>query len=292
MERVYITGASGFVGQHLLKSAPKGVQILAQYNRSPITKHLNHHIQSIQQDLTTDSLEHVQAFAPDVILHVAAQSSIDECELNPEKARAINVEATRRLVELARSLGARFIFTSSDVVFDGTQGNYREEHPVHPVNTYARTKVEAEALIQETLDNYVIVRPGLIYGRSLNGRPNFTEFMYKSLKAGKPVFLFTDQYRTPILVDVLADILWQLAGRSESGVFHVGGANRLSRYEMGQVLCSLFNLPRNLIRGIPSFAGKQVAPRPLDTSLDSTRIQQLLNRSLPTFEEGIQLAFH
>ncbi len=292
MERVFITGASGFVGRHLLKSAPRNIHILAQYNRSPITKHLNHHIQALQQDLTTASLEAVRQFGPDVIVHVAAQSSIDECELNPEKARAINVEATRRLAELAKTLGARFIFTSSDVVFDGKQGNYAEHHPVNPINTYARTKIEAEAVIQETLENFVIIRPGLIYGRSLNGRPNFTEFMYKSLSSGKPVFLFTDQFRTPILVDTLVKIIWQLAQREDTGIFHVGGANRLSRFEMGQILCSLFNLPRNLIRGIPSSAGKQVAPRPLDTSLNSQKIQKLLGVQLPTFEEGIQLAFH
>ncbi len=290
MKRVYITGASGFVGRHLLKSAPADVQILAQYHRTPINQ-VRDNCQIVQQDLTQDSLAVVRDFQPEVILHVAAQSSIDACELNPDTARAINESATRRLAELAEALGARFIFTSSDVVFDGQRGNYREDDPVNPINVYARTKIAAEQLIQETVSDYVIIRPGLIYGRSLNGHPNFTEFMYKSLKAGKPVFLFTDQYRTPILVDTLVHILWQMAFRSERGIFHVGGGNRLSRLEMGRAMCRLFNLPEALIRGIPSAEGKQVAPRPLDTSLNSSRIQQLLQITLPTFEEGIQLAF-
>ncbi len=291
MKRVYITGASGFVGRHLLKQAPDDVQILAQYFRTPLGT-LRENMQAIQQDLITDSLQAVRQFHPHVIIHVAAQSSIDACELNPDVARAINEMASRRLASVAKELGARLIFTSSDVVFDGTRGNYREEDIVKPINVYAQTKIAAETGIQEIIQNYAIVRPGLIYGRSLNGHPNFTEFMYKSLKNGKPVFLFTDQYRTPILVDALVKILWQLAFSEVKGVFHVGGADRLSRYEMGQIMCHLFNLPMELIRGIPSSAGKQIAPRPLDTSLNSTRIKEALHVELPTFKEGLQLAFH
>ena len=290
MKRVYITGASGFVGRHLLKNAPSEVQILAQYHRTPI-KFERENCQIVQQDLTQDSLSIVREFQPQIVVHVAAQSSIDACELNPQTAKAINEEATQRLAELAQSLGARLVFTSSDVVFDGRRGNYREEDPANPINVYARTKVAAERIIQKVVSNYIIIRPGLIYGRSLNGHPNFTEFMYKSLKAGKPVFLFTDQYRTPILVDTLVHIIWQMAFREEKGIFHVGGGNRLSRLEMGQAMCRIFNLPEALLRGIPSAEGKQIAPRPLDTSLNSSRIQQLLGITLPTFEEGIQLAF-
>jgi len=290
MKRIFITGSSGFLGRYLLNFAPRNVEILAQYRKQPVQKP-SPHVQIVQIDFTNWDPAIIEDFRPQVIFHTAAEASIDKCDLHPEYSHQVNYEATARLAELAKKIGARFIFTSSDVIFDGKRGNYQEKDPPNPLNCYAQQKVAAENFIREHLENYVIVRPALIYGRSLNGRPSFTEVMFRNLKQDKPVYLFTDQYRTPVLVNNLAASFWQLAKNDFRGILHVGGNQKLSRYEMGEIMCRLFNFSTELLIPIESTDANQVAPRPRDCSLNISLAKKILSISLTDYQQGLSIAF-
>lgn len=290
MKKIFITGSSGFLGRYVLNFSPRSEQVLAQYRKKPAGLRASH-ITQCQMDFSSTDLSPVADYRPDVIIHIAAQSSIDDCQLHPERAWQVNYHSTCKLVDLARELNARFIFTSSDVVFDGKRGNYKETDPPSPLNVYAETKVAAETYIRENLSNYVIVRPALIYGASLNGRPSFTEIMYKNLKAGKKVYLFTDQFRNPVLVNNLANAIWELAENDYVGILHVGGGEKVSRFQMGKIMCELFHLPETLLVPITTAEASQVAPRPKDCSLEISLAKKLLRTYLVNCRQGMSLAF-
>jgi dTDP-4-dehydrorhamnose reductase len=288
--KILITGASGFLGRHLLKYSPSEARLLAQYLTHPLHSTPGN-IQAIRLDLTQPSLDELTKFEPDVIIHSAALSSIDACEQNPERARGINFEATQKLIDLAKQGHSRFIFISTDTVFDGKQGNHSERDIPNPVNVYARTKFESEQFVLENSDNAVVIRPALFYGMSLNGTLSFTQIMLEKLKAGEKVAVFTDQYRTPLPVPQLAQAIWELVNLDYHGVIHIGGKERISRSEMGVRLCQQFDLPLDLLIRVPSHQANQAALRPLDCSLDISLARSLLNTRLPGFAEGLRLAF-
>lgn len=288
--KILITGASGFLGGYLLKFSPKEVLILAQYLKHPIQSKLDN-IQSKKLDLTRFALDELLEFRPDVIIHTAAISSIDFCEVNSESAWLVNFETTKKLVDLANKVQSRFIYTSTDSVFDGKKGNYSEKDNPNPINVYGETKLKSEQYISENLSNAVIVRPALFYGIVLNGTPSFTQILLENLKAGKKVNAFTDQYRSPLPVSQLAQAIWELVDLDFCGLIHIGGSERISRYDMGKILCEQFNLPSNLVLPVASSQSNQVAKRPQDCSLDISLACSLLKTRFLDYKEGIKLAF-
>lgn len=288
--KILITGASGFLGRYLLKYSQNESQVLAQYFTHPLHSAFDH-IRAIRLDLTQPSFTEIARFKPEIIIHAAAISSIDYCEVNSETAWMTNFETTKKLVDFANKMKARFIYTSSDTVFDGKKGHYSEKDIPNPINVYAETKLKSEQFILENLENAVVVRPALFYGVSLNGKPSFTQIMLRKLKAGEKVTVFTDQYRTPLPVAQLARAIWELVNLDCRGVIHIGGRERISRSEMGMELCRQFDLPSDLLIKVPSQQANQTALRPLDCSLDITLAQSLLKTEFPNFEEGLQSAF-
>ncbi len=289
-KNVLITGSSGFLGRYLIKFAPAGCRLFAQY-RTKRPNCYGREVELIQSDFDKEPWTFLNELKPDLIIHTAAMASIDECEMNEPLADRVNSTATRKLAEYAAGTGSRFIFVSSDVVFDGTNGNYSENDTPNPKNVYASTKVAAEKFLLKNLENVVVVRPSLFYGLSLNGRPSFTETMLSSLHAGKQVFLFTDQYRTPLLVNNLADALWELAAHHYTGILHLGNSERVSRFEMGRILCDIFNLDHSLLVPMRSAEANLAAFRPPDCSLNTGLARSLLKTNFVDCRSGFSIAY-
>ena len=286
-----LTGSSGFLGRYLLKySPPDDQKIIAHYRTEP-PAHYGRDVQFVQLDFLEDDWSALETLRPELIIHTAAMAAIDECEVKPEISHHINFEATRRLTDLAAERQARFIFISSDVVFDGSKGQYREDDLPNPQSVYANSKLQAENYVLEHLPDAVVLRPSVFYGLTLNGRPSFTQTMLRNLHEGKQVFLFTDQFRSPLLVNNLAEATWEIADMDFNGILHMGGPERMSRMEMGEVLCDLFKLDRSLLVPIQSAQANLIAPRPLDCSLNSSLAHQLLKTNLVDCRTGFSIAF-
>jgi dTDP-4-dehydrorhamnose reductase len=218
----------------------------------------------------------VSRIRPDVILHTAYQFN------TPEMERVI-VEGTRHVAQATAHVGARLVHLSTDVVFDGRRGGYTEKDRPNPVHDYGRAKLASEELIQATLPAAAIVRTSLVYGFApLDPR---TEWTLAAAQGQNNVTLFTDERRCPIYAPDLADALLELAANDYAGVLHGAGAEAVSRYEFGVLLCRALEVDPTRLR--PALAADSPQPRPLDCTLDITRAGQVLRTRLRGVREVI-----
>lgn len=224
-----------------------------------------------------------QALQPSLVIHCAAVSKTTQCDKDPALARRVNVEATALLADLAHDIP--FVLFSSDLVYDGKKGWYVETDPVSPINIYGETKVAAERIV---LDNpgHTVIRTSLTAGRSPTGDRSFVEEMRRALEAGQPLTLFTDEYRCPIPASATARVVWELVRMDRPGLYHLAGAERLSRWEIGQLLGARWPSFRSQLRpgSLKDFHG---GPRAADVSLNCAKIQALLSFPLPKFSEWL-----
>ena len=287
MKKILITGASGFVGGLLITQAQKKYEVHALFNKNQI--HINN-IHTHQFDLSrVDQIEELlNEISPEVIIHTAAIANPDRCEDNTDTAIMVNVKATEQLAKWAKKNGVRFIFTSTDMVFDGKSGNYKETDQPTPISFYSNTKVTAEQVITNNNSNHVIARVALVYGIGITRHTSFFEIMLGKLKKGDSITLFYDQFRSPILVDNLAEVLLELAENNFVGTIHLGGSERLSRWEFGLKICEIFNLSAQKIIKGSMFDFEGAAFRPQDISFDIDLAKKNLKVKLLSCEEGLK----
>lgn len=237
----------------------------------------------------TDDLATRKLFAdlrPDAIVHCAAAANVDWCEENPKEAEAINVQATATLASIAATLHASFIYVSTDSVFNGNNGNYVESDKPAPLNVYARSKFAGE---QETLrcnPSAAIVRVN-IYGWNAQNKQSLAEWILGRLEDGQEVPGFTDVYFSPILVNDLAPILLAILQQKLSGLYHVAGAERISKFEFAKKLAAVFGFDPAQITPCHVKDMKLRAKRPLDISLNTEKIEGALGLAMPNVDAGL-----
>ena len=271
---VLITGAAGLIGHYLVKTAPRWAP---QWEVRGITRQ--------DVDLTDAACLAgvVRSLKPLAIIHCAALSRTKDCEQDPASARHINVEVTAHLAQLSQDIP--FIFLSSGEVFNGRTGWYREIDEPNPINVYGQTKLEAEqAVLQNPI--HTVVRIVLTAGTSETGDRSFVEEMCRTAKAGKDVTLYADEFRCPLPAGVIARAIWELVDLKQPGLYHLGGSERLSRWEIGETLLSWYpELKGQLVEG--SARNHIGSPRPADLSLRCNKIQSLLSFRIPGFREWL-----
>jgi dTDP-4-dehydrorhamnose reductase len=218
----------------------------------------------------------LDAARAEAVVHAAALPDPDVCEREPDRARICNADAPARLARIGRPRGVRLIVLSTDLVFGGDRAPYAEEDPPAPLLAYARTKYAGERAAQAEDPGAVVLRLPLMIGRGHGRRATASESVAWALRGGRPLRLFTDQHRTPVDADSVADAIERVLARPEvTGTFHLGGAERLSRYEIGRRTAGVFGLPADPIAPIRQ-GELPLAPRPADVSLVSRRARDVL----------------
>jgi dTDP-4-dehydrorhamnose reductase len=272
--RAIITGAAGLIGQYLVKTAPTWAP---HWDVQGLTR--------VDLDLTDrPEVERTwRSLKPGAVIHCAALSRTKDCELDPQKARRINAAATAHLARLSQ--GIPFIFLSSGEVFDGQKGWYDEADEAVPINVYGQTKLEAEPAVLWN-PRHTVLRIVLTAGTSQSGDRSFVEDMVRTAREGKPVTLYADEFRCPLPAGVIARVIWELIDRERPGLYHLGGPERLSRWEIGQALLPWYpDLEGHLVEA--SARNHAGAPRPPDLSLRCNKIQSLLSFRIPGFREWL-----
>ena len=275
MNTAWITGSNGLIGNYLVQTAP---QFAPNWRVRALTR-----ADFDLLDFARVETEFLKA-KPQLIIHCAGITAIGEAQKNPVFAWRVNVAVTNFLAELAHNIS--FVFFSTDLVFDGRKGNYAETDAPNPLHVYGETKLAAEALVLKN-PRHLVVRTTLNAGKSPSGNRAFNEQLRRSLqKAGTEMTLFADEFRCPIPAVETALAVWDLAQKNCAGLYHVAGAEKLSRVQIGELLVKHWPEVTAQIKfgSAKDFPGP---PRALDTSLDISKAQKVLSRPLPKFSEWL-----
>lgn len=288
IKKILITGGSGFLGQYLNIELSKNYEILSLYNFN-IGNCNNFNSQKV--DLTDyQTLDKIfSEYLPDIVIHSAAVSNVQKAdELPQRKVFEINVKVTDEIAKLCDKYNAKLIYISTDLVYAGYRGSFlKEDAKLIPASIYAETKLMGEVKIQNVFDNFIILRMALLYGFGLNHTKNHFQEIYYKLKNGKTVDLFLDQFRTPLSVIDSARMLSEICSLNlKNEIINFGGKERVSRVELGEILCNIANLDKNLINKIYM---KEIPDLPIveDVSMNIDKLTSL-GIQPKTIEESIK----
>ncbi len=285
--RILVTGASGQLGSYVLRELRRRDLSATAWSRRPNVELFGYRCQSVDLCEVDQVVAAFRAAKPDVVLHIAAMSGVGECFRDPTQARRTNNTATRLLAELTQRQPARFVYVSTDLVFNGEKDWYRETDCPAPLSVYGQTKAAAERAVLGD-PRHLVLRLSLLFGPSLNGRPSFFDQQIKSLLSGTPSKWFEDEWRTPLSLQLGAEGLLAVADSEVTGILHFGGPERLSRWEMGQRLARLLGKDERLCQAVCRSDLMAGEPRPRDTSLNCDLWQQLMpDFNRPDYEESL-----
>ncbi|GAB4377729.1 MAG: dTDP-4-dehydrorhamnose reductase [Salibacteraceae bacterium] len=283
--RVLVTGATGLVGKSLLQHAPRGISLTATSRQRPIWQG-----QWVGFDLNRVERIHpwLDALSPDCIIHTAAISGIAQAAADKLVARRVNVECVQAIGAWCAANNCRLIHFSTDFVFDGKQGMYSESDRPNPINFYGQTKLTADEWLLRHVPNLVIVRTVLVYGdHDTLVRPNFYTLVRDSLRAGKSLEITADQWRTPTLVDDLAQAVWQLVNIDCGGVINLCGPQYLSVFDFAAIIAQKLGLDGSLLHPVNTPTTNTDVTRPLKTGLKIDLAMKLIGFDPCDVEAGI-----
>ncbi len=264
-----ITGASGFLGYPLMLLARQQWAVTAVFRRR---RPQIENVTTIQADLTDDAqLDDIfQSIRPHAIIHAAAVAQVGACQADPHGTEAINVLVPQRLAQKCASLGIDFLFTSSDLVFDGRQAPYDETAVTNPLSVYADQKIRAESNVLRCYPKALVCRLPLMFGPAPDAQENFTAQMLTNMVAQRELTLFVDEYRTPVDSESAARGMLALLGRAQ-GLLHLGGRTRVSRCDLGMMMADALAIAPTMIRTVGIADLNLSPPRSADCSLISRR---------------------
>ncbi len=289
MQTILISGANGFLGQHLsvfLDGA--GYQVVATGRGE--SRLADKRISYAQLDLTDkEQVKRVLTkYQPVVVIHNAAMSKPDECYDNQSQCVMQNVGTTQ---ELLQHPCKQFIYLSTDFIF-GEGGPHSEEDEAAPLNFYGETKLAAEKLVKESGANYGIVRPVFIYGKLSDGlKPTFLHWVVNNLQQGKAIKVTADQFRTPTYVEDICKGIFSMIELNAGGVYHLAGKDILSPYEMAIKTASILNLDESLIESVTADTFPEKVVRAKRSGLKIEKAMRELAYNPVSFEEGVRLTF-
>ena len=284
MKKLLVTGASGFLGWNLCQAATQKWEVYGTYFSQKVAIPKVSLFKVDLRDYKAIS-ELFQTIKPDAVIHTAAASQPNFCQTNPKESYSINVAASINIARLCDEYNIHCAFTSTDLVFDGENPFYSESDPVSPICYYGEQKVAAEAKMSEITDAIALCRMPLMFGQASPVSPSFLQGIIRSLKAGKEVNLFVDEFRTPASALAASAGLLLAIDKKVKGRLHLGGKERISRYEVGLLLADILDIPQELIKGGKQADVVMVAKRSPDTSLDSSKAFELGYKPLSVREE-------
>ncbi|MEQ9552671.1 MAG: NAD(P)-dependent oxidoreductase [Coleofasciculus sp. G3-WIS-01] len=269
MKRLLITGISGFLGWHICQLSKGEWNVYG----TCFSKLINSPgINTINVDLTNfpELKQLFQDIKPDAVIHTAAQSNPNFCQMHPQETELINVIASGNIAGLCADYGIPCVFTSTDLVFNGLNPPYRETDPVSPISYYGEQKVRAENMMLTRYPRTAICRMPLMFGQATPTATSFIQPFIDILQAGGELKLFVDEFRTPVSGTTAAKGIL-LALDNIQGYLHLGGRERISRYDFGRLLVDVLKLPKTGLNYCKQAEVKMAAPRPPDVSLNSSK---------------------
>jgi dTDP-4-dehydrorhamnose reductase len=286
--KILITGGSGLLGSKIAgKAVEKGYKVYSGYKTHEPMFGIPMEIEISDKIFVNKIFESLK---PDIVIHTAALTDVDKCEEDNELAWRTNVEGTRNIAEISREYEAFLVYVSTDYVFSGEEGMYREMDETNPINYYGVTKLEGEKNVKTLMDEWCIARPSVIYGSTpATGKVNFALWVLEKLERREPMNIITDQYVSPTLNTNLAEMILEVLERRLTGVYHLAGATPMNRYDFACFLAETFRLDKKLIRQAKFEDMKWKAKRPRKTTLNVEKALQTLNKKPMKIDDALNV---
>ena len=292
-KRVLITGSNGLLGQkltdlYLTKSDKTLIATGRGESRHPKTGEFIYERMDISNPEDVERV--ITKHKPDCIIHGAAMTQVDDCEKDPELCHLLNVKSVEYLTQAANDVGAHIILVSTDFIFDGENGPYKETDEPKPLSIYGQSKLDAETFLQTHAEKWSIARTVLVYGLVADmSRSNIVLWAKKALEEQQKIQVVHDQYRSPTLAEDLAMGCFLIEDQNAEGIYNISGKDFMNIFELVQRVADYFGLSTEHVRKISSLELNQPAKRPPITGFDLSKSTHKLGYNPHSFEEGIRL---
>lgn len=291
MTKILITGSNGLLGQKLIYAlrGRNDITLIATAKGVNRTKEKSGYVYE-ELDITNQEMvmNVLIKHKPDCIINTAAMTNVDACEQNKEECRRLNVDAVTYLTNACKKTNAHFIHLSTDFVFDGENGPYKEDDKTNPLSFYAQSKLDSEKIVEQSNLAWTIIRTIIMYGVVDDlQRSNVVLWTINSLRDKKTISVISDQHRSPTLAEDLADACIQAAIKRQTGLYHVSGKNLMTILECVQQTADFFGLDKSFIKPITTEELNQAAKRPLKTGFIIDKAIKDLNYQPHSFLEGL-----
>lgn len=290
--KILVTGANGLLGQKLvsLLQEKEDIELIATARGKSVQTITRgtFYMLDVTDKNQVDTL--ISATKPDVIIHTAAMTQVDDCETKRDACVLNNVTAVEHLIEACSKNGVHLVHVSTDFIFDGTHGPLDETAEPNPVNFYGESKLAAERLIQASNISWSILRTVLVYGVTNDmSRSNIVLWVKKSLEEGKTISVVNDQWRTPTLAEDLAQGCYLASVKKATGVFNISGKDFVTPFDIATQTATFFGLEKSLIQPTDSTKFKQPARRPMKTGFIIDKAKKELGYEPHSFLEGLEI---
>ncbi len=291
--KILVTGSNGLLGQKIVNQCIKRkIEFIATSlgsNRNLHCPSKNYYSLDIRK--AEEVFNCISTFEPTHVIHTAAMTNVDQCELNPEDCQELNVQATKNLWEACKENNIHFQLLSTDFIFDGEKGNYSETDEPNPISIYAQSKVDAEKLLlNDENKNWSILRTIIVYGQGENlSRTNIICWAKDALGKNQPMNIIDDQFRAPTWADDLAWACIRVCELNKKGIFHISGPETMSIYQIVCKVAEFYHLNKDLVQKTDSSTLNQPAKRPPKTGFNLTKAKTELGYNPKTLEETLAL---
>lgn len=291
MQKILFTGGTGLLGKYFCKIIPRGYFVFCTYLRNTKSTRKSGNLDFLCLDITDKNRAQnvIERIKPEIIVHAASLGNVDYCENHKKEAKAVNIDATTNLVELAKKFRLKFIFTSSNAVFDGSNPPYDEKSLCQPLDYYGFTKLTAEQEIKKQYDNYVIVRLMTMFGwNNFGERQNPAAWIIEHLRKKQSTKVVDDIYNNYLYAGQAAEAIWKIIKLDKKReIYNIAGKECISRFKFAQHISEVFNLDGNLLSAVSSSYFASIAPRPKNTCFNTDKMRQELNIIPLTINEGL-----
>ena len=292
MIKVVITGSNGLLGQSLLNVLLKEKNNYDVYGFSKgVNRSGRNDFQYIEIDITNQNqlTKELLKIKPDYIVNTAAMTQVDACENDKVKCDTLNVNVVQWLAAICQELSAHLVHISTDFIFDGKKGWYKETDVPNPLSYYGFSKLKSEQVLEKSNINYTILRTSLVYGKVFDmSKSNIVLWVKESLENKREITIVDDQFRAPTYVEDLALACKISMDKNATGIFNIASSKLLSIYEIAMEIAEVFDLDNSYIKPIASSILNQTANRPAKTGFDLSKTNSILNFYPKTFQEDLQ----
>ena len=283
--KVLVTGSAGLVGRQVVKDLSNSHQVFSCYNESK-----PEYGDSVKMDLKNHEMisSVLTEKKPEIVIHLGAMTGVDLCEKERTSASEINTKATEIIAKECSKLNSFLVYVSTDYVFDGNLGMYKEDNVTNPLGFYGESKLEGEKVVQNFSTNWCIARTSTPFGLHPT-KKSFPMWVIENLQKQKQIDILIDQFTSPTYIPNLSRMLIEISERRITGVIHAAGASKISRYQMASMVSDKLNLDGTLLKQISINKMKWVAQRPKDSSLDVSRASSILNEKPQKIDQSLNL---